>query len=235
MLRATARIAVFGLRVGAASAALLALLLVLLSVAPIPTTAFMVQASISRGQVVDYEWIPASRISPHLLLAVVAAEDQRFADHSGFDFEAIEQAAEHNRQGGRLRGASTISQQVAKNLFLWPGRSYVRKGLEAALTVLVELVWTKARILEVYVNIAEMGDGVFGAGAASRRFFHTSAADLTPSEAALLAAVLPSPATYDAARPSAYVLKRQRWILGQMQALGGPGWLERLDESTPAS
>lgn len=178
----------------------------------------------------DYDWTSGSRISPHLLVAVVAAEDQRFADHSGFDFEAIEKAARHNSRGGSVRGASTISQQVAKNVFLWPGRSYLRKGLEAGLTVMIEAIWSKRRILDVYVNVAEMGDGVFGAEAASRRFFRKPAASLSASEAALLAAVLPNPTDYRADAPSGYVKRRQQWILKQMRALGGEAWLERLDQ-----
>lgn len=213
--------------------ALTALVLLLFAFVPPPTTAFMLATSLSRGEVVEYDWTPGAEISPHLLVAVVAAEDQRFADHSGFDFEAIEKAAEHNRRGGNVRGASTISQQVAKNLFLWPGRSWVRKGLEAVLTVMIETMWTKRRILDVYVNIAEMGDGVFGAEAASRRFFRKGAASLDAKEAALLAAVLPNPAEYRADSPSAYVRRRQQWILRQMSALGGPAWLKKV--GAPAS
>jgi len=212
---------------GAVAAA--TLVLALLSVVPVPTTAFMIGSAVSRGAAVDYDWTPVAQISPHLLVAVIAAEDQRFADHRGFDFEAIEKAAQHNSRGGTVRGASTISQQVAKNLFLWSGRSYVRKGLEAAVTAMIETMWSKRRILEVYVNVAEMGDGVFGAEAASRRFFRKPAASLTASEAALLAAVLPNPTDYRADAPSGYVKRRQQWILKQMRALGGEAWLERLD------
>lgn len=196
---------------------------------PPPTTAFMVEARLARGgRPVAYEWRSASHISPELRLAVLAAEDQRFGEHAGFDFDAIRKAARHNSRGGSVRGASTISQQVAKNLFLWPGRSYLRKGIEAAFTVLVEAFWTKRRILEVYVNIAELGDGVFGAEAASRRFFGKSAAALTREEAALLAAVLPNPREMHVARPSSSVRRRQQWILKQMQALGGTRFLDRL-------
>lgn len=210
--------------------ALTTLVVAVFAVVPVPATAFMVEASIARGGFVDYDWTPDDRISPHLRLAVVAAEDQRFPEHSGFDFEAIEKAVEHNERGGTVRGASTISQQVAKNLFLWPGRSWLRKGLEAGITVLVEAIWTKERILEVYVNVAEFGDGVFGAEAAARRFFDKPAASLTAPEAALLAAVLPSPRRYRADAPSPYLRRRQQWILGQMRALGGTAWLERLDD-----
>lgn len=196
---------------------------------PVPTTAFMVEWRLSQGAWPAYDWVTAERISPHVLLAAVAAEDQKFADHSGFDVEAIEAAARHNRHGGSVRGASTISQQVAKNLFLWPGRSWVRKALEAGLTLLLEALWPKRRILEVYANVAEMGPGVFGVGAAARMYFGKSAADLTAGQAALLAAALPSPRERDVTAPSASLRRRQQWILGQMRALGGTAWLARLD------
>jgi monofunctional biosynthetic peptidoglycan transglycosylase len=212
--------------VGLAAAAVLVVGL-LAFVAP-PTTAYILQ---SATQPVAWEWVPIERVSQHLLLAVIAAEDQRFPEHRGFDFEAIEKAAEHNRRGGSVRGASTITQQVAKNLFLWPGRSYLRKGIEAALTATIELLWTKRRILEVYVNVAEMGDGVFGVHAASQRFFGRSPDSLTREEAALLAAVLPNPRSLRVDRPSPTVLRRRTWILGQMKALGGPEFLKRLDAS----
>lgn len=210
---------------------LTALVVALLAVVPPPTTAFMVEAGFARGATVAWDWEPAAGISPRLMLAVVAAEDQRFLDHSGFDIQAIREAARHNSRGGSVRGASTISQQVAKNLFLWPGRSYLRKGLEAALTVAIETIWSKRRILEMYVNIAEMGDGVFGAEAASRRFFAKSALELTSAEAALLAAVLPNPRVLHAGAPSAYVRRRQQSILKQMAAIGGDAWLARLDKA----
>jgi monofunctional biosynthetic peptidoglycan transglycosylase len=190
----------------------------------------------------QYAWRDWDRLSPQLPLALVAAEDQNFARHHGFDFAAIEQAQAHNarmraraeRRGTpvrRLRGASTISQQVAKNLFLWQGRGplrWLRKGLEAWYTVLVEALWPKRRILEMYANIAEFGDGVYGAQAAARRFFGKDARALTAAEAARLAAVLPSPRRYDAARPGPYVQRRSAQIQRQMQLLGGPGWLQGL-------
>jgi len=207
------------------------LVVALLAVVPPPTTAFLVEARLARGASVAWDWEPAERISPRLMLAVVAAEDQRFLEHSGFDLEAIRNAARHNSRGGSVRGASTISQQVAKNLFLWPGRSYLRKGLEAALTVTIEAMWSKRRILEMYVNVAELGGGVFGAEAASQRFFHKPASGLTSSEAALLAAVLPNPQGLRADAPSAYVRRRQQWILKQMNALGGDAWLARLEKA----
>ena len=152
---------------------------------------------------------------------MIAAEDQNFPTHRGFDVESIQKAIDAAERGRRLRGASTISQQVAKNLFLWSGRSFVRKGLEAYFTVLIELTWPKRRILEVYLNVAELGDGVFGVEAASQRFFKKPAAKLGPSEAALLAAVLPNPIRFRANRPSAYVEERRAWILQQMDQLGG--------------
>ncbi len=173
-------------------------------------------------------WVPWDRISPQAAIAVVASEDQRFADHHGFDVEAIQKAIDEHDHGRRLRGASTISQQVAKNLFLWPGRSFVRKGLEAYFTALIELTWPKRRILEVYLNIVEFGDGVFGVEAASERYFHKSATRLRPEDAALLAAVLPNPIRFRVDRPSAYVQERRGWILDQMGQLGGTGYLKRL-------
>jgi monofunctional biosynthetic peptidoglycan transglycosylase len=163
-----------------------------------------------------YDWVPLERTSNALRAAVVTSEDQRFRTHRGFDFEAMRDALEDSRRGRRLRGASTITQQVAKNLFLWSGRSFVRKGLEAWLTVWIELLWSKDRILEVYLNLVELGDGVFGVEAAARRYFGKSAAGLGSNEAALLAAVLPSPRRSSVANPSAVVRERQRWILAQI-------------------
>jgi monofunctional biosynthetic peptidoglycan transglycosylase len=169
----------------------------------------------------EYRWTPDERISRNAKLAVVASEDQKFELHSGFDFDAIDKAIQEREQGRRLRGASTISQQVAKNLFLWPGQSFVRKGLEAYLTLVIEGCWPKRRILEVYLNIAEFGSGIYGVGAAAPRFFRTDPAHLSPSQAALLAAVLPSPRHLRVERPSGYVLRRQAQILTQMGALAG--------------
>ena len=170
-------------------------------------------------------WVPWSRISPWAPIAMVAGEDQKFPFHHGFDFDSIENAIDAADDGRRLRGASTISQQTAKNLFLWNGRSFVRKGLEAYFTVLIEATWPKQRILEVYMNIAELGDGVYGVGAASEIYFHASPARLTPTQAARLAAVLPSPRHFKVAQPSPYVLSRAAWIQQQMGQLGGPGYL----------
>ncbi len=174
---------------------------------------------------IAYRWRDSAQIAPSLPISLVAAEDQRFPHHHGFDLEAIEKARDHNARGGRLRGASTISQQVAKNLFLWSGRSWLRKGLEAWYTVLIEALWSKQRILEVYVNVAEFGDGVYGAQAAASRFWGKDAAQLTPTQSALLAAVLPAPQRYDAARPGAYVQRRADWIERQARQLGGPAYL----------
>ena len=171
-------------------------------------------------------WVPWSRISRWVPLAMVAGEDQKFPYHHGFDFDSIQDAMDAADDGKRLRGASTISQQMAKNLFLWNGRSFVRKGLEACFTVLIELTWPKQRILEVYVNIAELGDGIYGVGAASDAYFHASPAQLGPAQAARLAAVLPSPRRLHADRPSAYVQRRANWIQQQMNQLGGPGYVE---------
>jgi monofunctional biosynthetic peptidoglycan transglycosylase len=160
---------------------------------------------------------------------VVASEDQKFPEHWGFDVEAIEKAYAINQHSHRVHGASTISQQVAKNLFLWSGRSYFRKGLEAYFTVLIETLWPKRRILEIYLNTAQFGHGVYGAEAAAQHFFHKSADRLNRSDAALLAAVLPSPERWSPAAPSRFVQQRRDWILGQMQALGGPEMLDEID------
>jgi monofunctional biosynthetic peptidoglycan transglycosylase len=154
-------------------------------------------------------------------VAVIAGEDQNFPDHFGFDWKAIEKAVEHNESSRRKRGASTVSMQTAKNLFLWESRSWLRKGFEAYFTLLLESTWPKKRILEVYLNIVEFGDGIYGVEAASRAYFGKAAKRLTPSEAALLAAVLPNPHKYRANAPSEYVRGRQEWILGQMRQLGG--------------
>ncbi len=177
---------------------------------------------------VHYDWVPMALISPNMALAAMASEDQRFPEHYGFDFAAIQDALDDQDEGKPLRGASTISQQVAKNLFLWRGRSFIRKGLEAWFTVLLELLWPKERILEIYLNIAEFGDTTFGVEAAAQRFFNKPASRLRADEAARLAAVLPNPLRYRADQPSAYVFKRQRWIERQMQQLGGVAYLDKL-------
>lgn len=175
---------------------------------------------------VDYRWRDIDDISRYLPLAVVAAEDQRFPEHHGFDFKAIEKAYKDNQRGRKTRGASTISQQTAKNLFLWSGRSYLRKALEAWYTLWIELLWPKQRILEVYVNIVEFGDGVYGAEAAAQRYFGINAKHLGKSQSARMAAVLPNPKEYSIDAPGPYMQRRARAIERQMRALGGPGYLD---------
>jgi monofunctional glycosyltransferase len=177
------------------------------AVLPPPITLLMAQRAMA-GEGLDYRWRSLDEISPRLVAAAIAAEDARFCSHRGFDLEAIEQALKANEQGRRMRGGSTISQQTAKNVFLWPGRDWVRKGLEAGYTVLIETVWGKRRIMEVYLNVAEMGPGVYGAEAAAQHWFGKSAADLSGREAARLAAILPSPRRYNAASPGPYVRRR---------------------------
>lgn len=162
------------------------------------------------------DWVSLDEISPNLQLAVVCAEDQNFIEHFGFDLDAIEKAVKHNETHKRKRGASTISQQTAKNVFLYDGRNWLRKGLEVYFTFLIEVFWSKERIMEAYLNVIEFGDGIYGAEAASQQFFRTPAKKLSRQQAALLAAVLPAPRKYSAKNPSAYVRKRQAWILGQM-------------------
>lgn len=174
-----------------------------------------------------YDWTPWARMSKALPLAVIAAEDQRFPFHHGFDFDAIHDAIEEADEGERLRGASTISQQTAKNLFLWQGRSFIRKGLEAWFTVLLEALWPKQRILEVYCNIAEFGRGIYGAGAASQRYFHEPASRIDLDQAARLAAVLPNPIRFHVDRPSPYVQRRAEWIIRQADQLGGIAYVPR--------
>lgn len=190
---------------------------------PPPITILMVERLL-QGHGMDYRWTPITQISPALRQAVVASEDQRFCQHHGFDFKAMEKAMQANqRRPGKLRGGSTISQQTAKNVFLWPGRSYVRKGIEAWYTVLIEAIWGKRRIMEMYLNVAEFGPGIYGAEAASDRMFHEDAADLTPAQAARLAAVLPDPLKWKAAAPGPYVARRSRHIGGAMGAVRADG------------
>ncbi len=199
------------------------------------TSAFMVDARIASWFDDDptpwrlqHAWRDYAQISPQLPLAVVASEDQRFPDHRGFDVDQIRKALDEAQRGRRARGASTISQQVAKNLFLWNGHSWVRKGLEAWFTVLIEALWPKRRILEVYLNSAEFGRGIYGAEAAAQAFFRKPASRLTRDEAARLAAVLPNPVVMRADRPSRYVQRRQAQIAAQMAALGGTAYLAGL-------
>lgn len=208
------------------------LLIAVLRFVPPPTSAFMLVRHAERlfgdgGPAVMYAWTPMKDISRHMALAVVAAEDQNFPSHFGFDVDAIARAMEHNEKSARVRGASTITQQVAKNLFLWSGRSYVRKALEAGLTVLLEILWSKERILEVYLNIAEFGDGTYGVEAAAKRFFGKTPDRLSRYEAAILASVLPNPRRLLAQRPSPYVMQRANWVQNQMRQLG-PEYLNSL-------
>lgn len=199
-----------------------------------PTTAFMLQnqhraaKKSGKNYKLVYQWVDWKEISPYAAIAVIAAEDQKFATHKGFDLESIQDAVDSHKKGRRLRGASTISQQVAKNLYLWPGKTLYRKGLEAYCTFLLESFLPKQRILEIYLNVAQFGPSVFGVKAAATTYFKKTASQITPEEAALLAAVLPNPVRFHADRPSAYVLERQAWILSQMEQLGGPGYLKRL-------
>jgi monofunctional biosynthetic peptidoglycan transglycosylase len=167
-----------------------------------------------------HSWVPRDKISPSVQLAVIAAEDQHFPTHWGFDFNSILQAIESSQQGKPLRGASTLTQQTAKNLFLWPGRNFLRKGIEAYFTAVIEFFWSKGRILEVYLNIVEFGPGIYGVEAASQYYFNKQSINLTDSEAALLAAVLPNPYQFNVKRTSAYMQKRVRWIKKQMRQLG---------------
>ena len=179
---------------------------------PPPITWLMVQRTVE-GRGFDRRWVPISRISPTLVRAVIAAEDSHFCEHHGFDFSAIQKAMAANEAGRKLRGGSTISQQTAKNVFLWPARDYVRKGLEAWFTVLIEVIWGKERIMEVYLNSIEWGPGVYGAEAAAQHNFHVSAAKLGDVQAARLAAIVPKPLGWKAAAPGPYIQKRGRRIV----------------------
>lgn len=201
---------------------------------PPPSSAFMLEAWASawlarQELTLRYAWTDWDDLAPEVALAVMASEDQLFPEHHGFDFQAMSRAISSNRKGRPLRGASTITQQTAKNLFLYSGKSLWRKALEAYFTVLLESLWPKRRILETYLNIAQFGRGIYGVGAAAETFFHKPASALTAGEAALLAAVLPNPVVLRADRPSAYVLKRRQWIMRQMRLMGGRGFLDKLE------
>ncbi|MEO7558345.1 MAG: monofunctional biosynthetic peptidoglycan transglycosylase [Gammaproteobacteria bacterium] len=218
--------------------ATLALVMVFKWVDP-PTTSVMVinyldaRLDGQKKSLIKYQWVDYRDVSPYMPLALIAAEDQTFPFHRGFDFRAMKIAFKLNQRGRSIRGASTISQQVAKNLFLWLGRSYLRKGLEAYFTFLIETLWSKQRILEVYMNIAGMGNNVYGVGAASQYFFKKPVGMLTAQDAALLAAVLPGPSRLRAARPSPYVLQRQNWVLTHMNLLGGVRYLNNVSALVP--
>ena len=194
-----------------------------------PVTAFMLQDRSGRVPVL-YEWNDWPMLGTGAAIAVVAAEDQKFIDHFGFDFASIQNSVQKYGDGASLRGASTITQQVAKNLYLWPGHSFLRKGIEAWLALLIEMLWSKERILEVYLNIAEFGPGLYGVPAASRVYFGKASAGLSDSEAALLAAVLPSPHRLNAGAPSDYVRERQRWIVRHMERMRREGWPTRIGD-----
>jgi monofunctional biosynthetic peptidoglycan transglycosylase len=208
-------------------------LVVLYKFVPVPVTSTMIARKMEaiadgRDSEIYYDWISYANMSKEAPLAVVAAEDQLFPDHNGFDFESMSNAFSKNLKGKKLRGASTLSQQVAKNVFLWQSRSYVRKVLEVYFTVLIELIWGKERILEVYLNVAEMGSMTFGVEDASKIYFNTSAKNLTRQQAARIASVLPSPIKWSAAKPGPYVNRRTAAIARQMRALGGVAYINDL-------
>lgn len=200
-----------------------------------PISSFMMQRSVSawwNGEdhfELYYEWTDWDDMSSHIKMAAIASEDQNFADHWGIDFSSIEKALEEYERGQGLRGASTITQQTAKNLFLWSNQSYVRKGIEGYFSLLIELFWPKKRILEVYLNIAEFGDGVYGVQSAADRYFNTTPARLSKSQSALMVTALPSPKRYNLASPSGYMLSRRDWVMQYMDLLGGSYYLDKLD------
>ena len=188
---------------------------------PVPFTPLMaIRYFENTEEDIRHNWVPKEEISNNLKLAVIASEDQNFPNHNGFDYEAIKKAMEENKKGRRVRGASTISQQTAKNVFLWPQRSWFRKGLEVYFTFWIELLWSKERILEVYLNSIEMGKGIYGAEAAAQAWFGKSAENLSAYEAAAIAAILPNPRQYSARPASSYIQGRQGWIVRQMRNLG---------------
>ena len=192
---------------------------------PVPITPLMLirdveQFKNGQGIIMEHDWVPLEDISPKLQLAVVCSEDQNYLKHFGFDIGAIKKAIAENQKGKRIRGGSTITQQTAKNVFLWQGRSYIRKGLEAWFTLLIEVVWSKERIMEVYLNSIEMGNGIYGAEAASQHWFHKSAKKLTKDEAAAIAAILPNPLRLKANPSNNYISNRKEWIKQQMNFWG---------------
>lgn len=199
--------------------------IILFRFVPIPTSSFMIQNSVNNlfsdnSAKLNYEWVSYDKISNSIKLAVIAAEDQKFFTHFGFDIESITKVLDENKKGRRIRGASTITQQTAKNLFLWSDKSFVRKGIEAYFTFLLEIFWSKERILEVYLNIAQFGRNDFGVEAASKKFFKKGANRLTYQNAAMLAAVLPNPKRYIVNAPTTYQNRRIFWIQKQMRQLG---------------
>ena len=192
---------------------------------PVPITPLMITRAVEnklegKDALLTHDWVSIENISPNLQKAVIASEDGNFLKHNGFDFKAMQKAFKNNQKGKRLKGGSTISQQTAKNVFLWQGRSYIRKGLEAYFTVLIELIWGKERIMEVYLNSIEMGNGVYGAEAAAQHWYRKSAADLTKQEAAGIAAILPNPRKYKATNSSSYIQRRKDKIVRVMNQIG---------------
>ncbi|HKL19009.1 MAG TPA: monofunctional biosynthetic peptidoglycan transglycosylase [Halalkalibaculum sp.] len=200
-----------------------------------PTSAFMLQRQLevslddNQDFEINYEWADWQEISPYVKVAAITSEDQRYADHWGLDMDAIEQAIDEHQRGESLRGASTITQQTAKNLFLWPGQSFVRKGIEAYFALLMEGLLSKKRILEIYLNIAEFGNGVYGVKAASNIYFNTEPSDLDMMQSALMVTALPSPRRYNLADPSPYMIERRNWILQYMFYLGNTDYLKKLE------
>ncbi len=218
----------FGLSIG---------LTILYGFLPIPLTPLMLQRcweqtwDSERSLTLQHDWVPMSELSPHLQLAVVCAEDQDFLEHEGFDFEAIEKAYKYNQTHKKKRGASTISQQTAKNIFLWPSRSWLRKGLEVYFTFLIETIWSKERIMTAYLNSIEYGDGIYGAEAAAQHFYHKTAKNLNRQEAAMLASSLRNPLIFRVDAPNKDMRERQQWILSQMRMWGGK--IDYEDPNTP--
>ena len=201
------------------------LLVIIFKWVPIPYTPLMAIRAMEnkwegKDAVLSHDWVPLEEISPNLQKAVIASEDGNFLNHHGFDFQAMQKAFKNNQKGKRIKGGSTISQQTAKNVFLWQGRSYLRKGLEAYFTVLIELIWGKERIMEVYLNSIEMGKGVYGAEEASKHWYRKSAVNLTKREAAGIAAILPNPLKYKATNSSSYIERRKDKILRNMRHVG---------------
>lgn len=198
-----------------------------------PTTSYMLQRQYTAWQngeqlELKYEWTDWEHISPHLKMAAITSEDQRFARHWGLDLNSIQKAIAEYEDGQDLRGASTITQQVAKNLFLWPAHSFLRKGMEAYFALLIELLWSKERILEVYLNIVEFGDGIYGVQAAAKKYFATNASQISKFYSALMVTALPAPKRYNLDRPSNYMLRRRTWVLRYMDLLGNAQYLEKL-------
>lgn len=203
--------------------------------APVPATPLMViryfeQKEAKEETVWKHDWTPLTKISKNLQLAVICSEDQNFLKHNGFDMKAIEKAYDDIQKGKRFRGGSTISQQTAKNVFLWPGRSWLRKGMETYVTFWMELIWSKERIIEVYLNSIEMGKGIYGAEAAAQYWFHKSASQLSKSEAAAIAAILPNPLEYRAHPPTNYIAGRKLWIIKQMSFYCSLNYDEKLEK-----